>query len=93
MNVIPRATHPIAFAFGIARHSREISMQTWTCGWIQAGETILRAENDVNDYQAQRLRHRGLHGAGLQPFALRFFSSPGALPQAGMERAFGACRS
>ena len=42
----------------------------WARGRIQARETVHRAENNLNDYQAQGLWHHRFYGTGLQPFSL-----------------------
>ena len=57
MNVVRHATHAISFAAGVSRHRRKIGMQTGPNRKLKMRESIFRAENDVDDNEAEGLRH------------------------------------
>ncbi len=74
MHMVGHATRPVTFTAGIARDRGLIRMEFWPRADIEQGTTLLRAEYDVNDDEAQGL----WHGVDFGPKA-RFI--PGATPQ------------
>ena len=101
MHMIPDPTDAIRLASRVARDGGEVSVEFWASSGIEQRSTLLRAENNVDDDEAQRLRHdagvaanraRGqpaVDGTGFQPSFI-FHTNPGAKPQAGMDCAVGA---
>lgn len=95
MNVIGHATHAVAFAPSIPRHSGEIRMEVGTDAGAKTGKAVPGAEDDVDDHEAEGLGHGAAWWRGPSALPKVFSSSSWGsarftrLPQAGMERAFG----
>ena len=66
MNVVRHAADAIRLAAGVARDGREIRVEFGPRVGIEVGLTIFRGKDDVEDDEAQGLRHGD--GAGFQPF-------------------------
>ena len=57
MDVVRHTARAIGFASGVPRHRGKIGVEMWTQLFVKAWKTILRAEDDVDDDEAQGLRH------------------------------------
>lgn len=93
MNMIRHATDAISFTPRVPCDLGQIGVEVRTQRWIEARKTVLRAEDQMDDDEAEGLRHGFFeHGAGFQPFAyfFRCREMSWADGQAGMGRAFGA---
>jgi hypothetical protein len=70
MNVICNASHPKAFATGIARYRGKVAIEYRSYRRVKDGRTVFGAENDMNKNTGERLRHAEEHKSGLQPSSI-----------------------
>ncbi len=89
MDMVRRAANAKAITLPVSRYRSQICMKPTTNGVVQERPAALRAKRDVNQHEAQRLRHGGNYKSGLQPSAVPS-QLPGATHQAGISRAFNA---
>jgi hypothetical protein len=94
MNMIGYATHTETFAIQLPRRPRQIRMQRRLDTLANQRRAILRAENNMNQIETQRLRHGtdfiSRHNvSGLQPSSHSFAANLGLRPRLVCRRAFG----
>ena len=89
MNMVSNPTHAKTFAVQFAGRSCEIRMKV--AGDVIADErkTIFRAEDDVHQIEAQRLRHTQDYMSGLQPSVRSAAVDLGLRPRLVCRRTFG----
>ncbi len=88
MDMVRRAASAKAITLPVSRYRSQICMKPTTNGVVQKGRRPFVLP-DVNQHEAQRLRHGGDYKSGLQPSAVPS-QLPGATHQAGISRAFNA---
>jgi hypothetical protein len=89
MNVIGNPAHPEAFAIQLARHTGKICMKTSANIIVDKRRTMFRAENDMHQVEAQRLRHCTNYMSGLQPSPVSADTYLGLRPRLVCRQAFG----
>ncbi len=89
VDMIGDASNPVALATGVADNRCKVSMKPAPNRFIQKWVSIFRAKHHMNQQKREGLGHGGDYRSGLQP-SNAMGLIPGATPQAGMERAFGA---
>lgn len=91
MNVVGHSVDAEAVASAVAYDRGEVCVQGRADGTVEQWSAIFRAEDDMDQEEAQGLGHGGDYKSGLQPSGSCGGGAPGALPQAGIRRAFSAC--
>jgi len=89
MNVIGNTAHAKALAIQYARRSREIGMKRGTDFLVDQRRAMFRAEDDMHQVEAQRLRHGTDYMPGLQPSPSSANAYLGLRPRLVCRRTFG----
>jgi hypothetical protein len=92
MNVVGNSTHSKALTIQFARGSGEIRMKIRNHVIVDERSPMFRAENDMHQIEAQRLRHGSDYMSGLQPSAVLADTYLGLRPRLVCRRAFGPQR-
>ncbi len=67
VNMVRDAADPKALAVRISGHGCQVRVEIGTCGQIEVWSTILRAEDEVNEQEGERLRHAKRIDRALSP--------------------------
>jgi len=89
MNVVRNSTHAETLAIQFAGCTREIRVKTGKNAVVDQRRTIFRAEDDMHQVEAQRLRHRTNYMSGLQPYTVLVDTCLGLRPRLVCRQAFG----
>ena len=89
MYMVRNTTHAKTFAPQLPRQTRQISVQTRPDLIMNQRLTPFRAKHDVNQIQAQCLRHQQSHASGLQPSRFVRLAYLGLRPGLSCRRALG----
>ena len=89
MNVVSDSSYPEALTIQAARGSREIGVKTGQNVIVDQGNAVFRTEDNVDQIEAQRLRHGSDYMSGLQPSVDFASAYLGLRPRLVCRRTFG----
>jgi hypothetical protein len=97
MNVVGDATNAKAFASRVTSDCGEVGVESGADGGGEDGNTVFRAEDEMDDDKGERLRHGRkysgcgrIDGSGLQPSGFVSLTYLGRCPRLRWKRAVGA---